>query len=275
MNATLRSHWTRVCVFAAVAALAGPTVNAQRRTPTNDWCANESWGDDREGVCEVREYTVPAAGATMTVDASPNGGINVDGESRGDIFIRARVVATADTVEEARAIASRVQVIATADRVEANGPRNAGRHEGWHVSYRLQVPPQTPLSLRTTNGGITIDNLNSRLDLRTTNGGLKLSRVGGDVEGRTTNGGVDVTLDGSGWQGAGLDLETTNGGVRLTLPDNYNAHLETATTNGRVSIDFPVAVQGTLGRSLSTDLGSGGPTIRVRTSNGGVKISRR
>jgi hypothetical protein len=30
-----------------------------------------------------------------------------------------------------------------------------------------------------------------------------------------------------------------------------------------------------MGRSLSTDLGSGGATIRVRTSNGGVKISRR
>jgi DUF4097 and DUF4098 domain-containing protein YvlB len=84
-----------------------------------------------------------------------------------------------------------------------------------------------------------------------------------------------VALDGTAWQGSGLNLETTNGGVHLTVPDNYNAHLETGTTNGRVSIDFPVSVQGTIGRSLSTDLGSGGATIRVRTSNGGVKISRR
>ena len=270
-----RSYWTRVCVFGAVLAVAGSTATAQRRSSGTDWCADESWGGDREGFCEVREYTVPAAGATLTVDASPNGGINVEGESRRDVFVRARVIATADTQDEARAIVSRVQVIATADRVEANGPRNLGRHEGWHVSYRLQVPPQTPLSLKTTNGGIAIDNVNSRLELSTTNGGLKLSRIAGDVEGRTTNGGIDVTLDGTGWQGNGLDLETTNGGVHVTVPDNYNAHLETGTTNGRVSIDFPVAVQGTLGRSLSTDLGSGGATIRVRTSNGGVKITRR
>jgi Putative adhesin len=275
MNWNRRNHWTRVCVFAAVVTLAGPAASAQRRASGGDWCGDEHWGDDRQGFCEVRDYTVPAAGATLTVDATPNGGISADGEPRNDISISARVSATADTAEEARAIVSRIQVTATADRVEATGPRGMGRHEGWSVSYRLKVPPQTPLTLRSTNGGIVIDNVNSRLDLQTTNGGLKLSRVGGDVEGRTTNGGIDATLEGSGWQGNGLDLQTTNGGVHLTLPDNYNAHLETSTTNGRVSIDFPVTVQGTLGRSVSTDLGNGGATIRLQTSNGGVKITRR
>ena len=34
-------------------------------------------------------------------------------------------------------------------------------------------------------------------------------------------------------------------------------------------------VQGMIGRSFSTDLGSGGPTLRVNTSNGGVKITRK
>jgi hypothetical protein len=275
MNAISRHHWTRACIFAAVVATVGTPAAAQRRAPGGDWCADENWGRDREGFCEVREYTLPAAGATLTVDASPNGGINVEGESRGDILVRARVIATADTEEQARAIASRVQVVATADRVEANGPRNLDRHEGWHVSYRLSVPRQTPLSLRTTNGGIGIDNVASRVELKTTNGGLKLSRMAGDVEGRTTNGGVNVDLDGSGWQGGGLELETTNGGVHVTVPANYNAHLDTGTTNGRVSIDFPVMVQGEVGRTLSTDLGSGGATIRVRTSNGGVKITRK
>ena len=275
MNSKSRSRWTRACVFAAIVATAGATATAQRRGSNTDWCADENWGSDREGFCEVREYTLPATAAPLTVDASPNGGINVEGTSRGDILVRARVVATADSPEEARAIASRVQVVATADHVEANGPRNLGRHEGWHVSYRLSVPTQTPLSLKTTNGGISVDNLNSRVNLATTNGGLKLSRMAGDVEGRTTNGGVDVTLEGTGWQGNGLDLETTNGGVRVEVPDNYNAHLDTGTTNGRVSIDFPVTVQGTIGRSLSTDLGSGGATIRVRTSNGGVRITKK
>jgi hypothetical protein len=264
-------------LFAAIvlAAFSSPMAAQRRIVPDSDWCADENWGRDRQGFCEVREYTVPAAGSTLTVDASPNGGIAVEGASRGDILVRARVVATATTEEEARAIAARVQVVATADHVDADGPRDLGRREGWHVSYRLAVPVHTPLSLRSTNGGISVDGVNSRVELRTTNGGVKLSRMGGDVEGRTTNGGIDVDLDGSSWQGAGLDVETTNGGVRLSIPAQYNAHLETGTANGSVNVDFPVTVQGTFGRSFSTDLGSGGAPVRVRTSNGGVRITKK
>jgi hypothetical protein len=262
-------------VLAGLTMALGGGAAAQRSGNADDWCRDESWGDDRRGFCEVREYTVPAAGATMSVDASPNGGISVDGASRGDILVRARVVGTAATEEEARAIAARVQIVATADRVTADGPRNLGRREGWHVSYHLDVPIQTPLSLRTTNGGIKIDNVNSRVEFRTVNGGVKLSRMGGDVEGRTNNGGVNVELDGATWQGAGLDVQTMNGGVHLSIPEQYSAHLETGTVNGSLKIDFPVTVQGTIGRSFSTDLGSGGPTLRVNTSNGGVKITRK
>jgi hypothetical protein len=253
----------------------GGSAAAQRRADGADWCSQESWGDDRQGFCEVREYTVPASGGTMTVDASPNGGISVEGSSRGDIFVQARVVATAATEAEARAIASRVQVTATAVRVDAEGPRNLGQREGWSVSYRLATPTTTPLSLRTTNGGINIDAIDSRVELKTTNGGLKLTRMAGDVEGRTTNGGIDVELEGNGWQGGGLDLQTTNGGVRVSVPAQYNAHLEAATTNGNVRFDFPVTVQGIIGKSFATDLGSGGATIKVRTSNGGVRITKK
>jgi hypothetical protein len=273
--------WARtVLVAAGLATVLTGVATAQRGVASDDWCRDENRGrdsgDDRQSVCEVREYSVPAAGATMTVDAAPNGGIDVEGSARGDILVRAKVVATADTEEEARALAARVQIVATADRVTADGPRGGlGRHEGWSVSYRLAVPTQTPLSLRSTNGGISIDNVNSRIEFKTVNGGVTLSRVGGDVEGRTSNGGINVDLDGSTWQGSGLDVETTNGGVRLAIPEHYSAHLETGTTNGSVRIDFPVTVQGMIGRSFSTDLGSGGPTLRVRTSNGGVKITKK
>ena len=258
-----------------IGAIGSPVAAQPQKASNGDWCANENWGADREGVCEVREFTVPAAGAALTVDAAPNGGIVVEGSSRSDIAVQARVVATAASEEEARAIASRVQVVATATRVESDGPRNLGRREGWHVSYRLAVPTNTPLSLTSVNGGISVDGVNSRVELTTTNGGVKLSRMAGDVEGRTTNGGIDVDLDGTGWDGTGLSLQTTNGGVRLMIPAQYNAHLETGTTNGSVKIDFPVMVQGTRPRSLSTDLGSGGATLRVRTSNGGVRITKK
>jgi hypothetical protein len=281
MNTTTR--WNAATALLVTAGLAtlltGAVAAQQRRGTSDDWCRDDnrgrSAGDDRQSVCEVREYTVPAAGATVTVDAAPNGGIDVEGSARGDILVRAKVVATAGTEEEARALAARVQVTATADRVTADGPRGSGRYESWSVSYRLAVPTHTPLALRSTNGGISIDNVNSRVEFTTVNGGVTLARIAGDVEGRTTNGGINVDLDGSTWQGSGLDVQTSNGGVRLSIPERYSAHLETGTVNGSVRIDFPVTVQGTIGKSFSTDLGSGGPTLRVKTSNGGVRITKK
>jgi DUF4097 and DUF4098 domain-containing protein YvlB len=106
---------------------------------------------------------------------------------------------------------------------------------------------------------------------------VRLQDVGGRVNGETRNGGLNVTLNGSKWDGEGLDVQTSNGGVDLRIPDDYNAELETRTVNGGLRIDFPITVQGELTsrRGLSTTLGSGGPLIRARTTNGGVTIRRR
>jgi hypothetical protein len=269
-------HFVFCAVLAISAAVPAPAVraDAQQVSTTDDWCRDESWGS-REGVCEVRNYTVAATGAVLAVDARPNGGIEVDGDSRRDIMILAKVVATARTEERARQIASAVRVDVTPEKVEADGPDNLGREEGWSVSYRLAVPEQTSLSLRSTNGGINISNVEGRIDFNTVNGGVKLSRLGGDVRGRTNNGGVDIELDGTTWQGEGLDVETHNGGVKLAIPDNYSAHLESSTVNGGFRVDIPMTVQGRINREINAQLGSGGPLVRVRTSNGGIKITRR
>jgi hypothetical protein len=267
---TILSYLLTLALTAGLNAATPP-----QRSSSDDWCRDENWGRDRETACEVREYTVPASGATLSVNAEPNGGISVAGTQRMDVLVRAKVSATADTLESARALLARIVVTATADHVSADGPGRTGDRESWSVSYRLSVPVRTPLSLRSTNGGVTIDNVVSQVDVRTVNGGVSLSRMGGDVKGRTTNGGVNVVLDGSTWDGAGLDVETSNGGVTLAIPRSYSAHLETGTTNGGLRLDFPVTVTGEIGRSFSTDLGGGGPTLKVRTSNGGVTIRQR
>ena len=96
----------------------------------------------------------------------------------------------------------------------------------------------------------------------------------GDVRGRTTNGGLRVELDGDEWDGEGLDVQTTNGGVSLYIPDDYSARLVTGTVNGGIRIDFPIMVQGNIGRRITTDLGNGGKTVRVTTTNGGVTVRK-
>ena len=79
------------------------------------------------------------------------------------------------------------------------------------------------------------------------------------------------------WEGAGLDVQTSNGGVTLNIPEGYNAELTTRTVNGGFRSDYPMTIQGELSprRGISTTLGSGGPPVNVRTTNGGVRITRR
>ena len=61
----------------------------------------------------------------------------------------------------------------------------------------------------------------------------------------------------------------------MTVPDNYNARLVAGTSNGSINVDFPITVQGRINRDIDTNLGSGGPTIRLRTSNGSVRVEKR
>src|SRR5204862_44973 len=84
----------------------------------------------------------------------------------------------------------------------------------------------------------------------------------------TVSGGHPLEID-------GRDVETHNGGVRMTLPEHYSAALETGTTNGRISIDFPVTVQGRITRYITTTLGAGGAKLRAITTNGGVSIKSK
>jgi len=265
-----------LCGIVTVLCALGPSAAAQRQD-SDDWCRDQNQDRDRAGFCEVRELTLPTSGS-LTVDASPNGGIKVEGAPRYDVHLRARVVATAGTEERARQIAGLVRVQSSGDRVSAEGPSQPDglqRRESWSVSYELAVPMQMSLALKSTNGGVSIRDVEGRIEFTTTNGGVRLANVGGDVQGRTTNGGVDIELDGATWRGEGLNVQTTNGGVRLSIPENYSARLEAGTTNGGVNSDFPVMSQGRRTRDIDATLGAGGAPIRVRTSNGGVRITKK
>jgi hypothetical protein len=241
---------------------------------SSDPCRDRGWDDSSYRHCEVREETMP--GGPLTVDAGRNGGIQVEGWDRSDIRIVAVVTAHARSESDARQIASGIQVQAGGGRVSSTGPESAGR-EGWSVSYRISVPRRNDLELKANNGGVSIAGVSGTIRFETRNGGVKLTDLAGDVRGETHNGGLSVALGGSQWEGTGLDVETTNGGVTLSIPDGYNADLTTRTSNGGFRSELPITVQGelTARRGLQTTLGSGGPPVNVRTSNGGFRINRR
>jgi len=239
-----------------------------------DSLACREWqNDSRANHCEIKEQTLAASGGVIKVDGRQNGGVSIKGSERNEILVRARIQSSAPTQAEADALASQIVVNTSGANIFASGPETR-KGQSWSVSYEVLVPRRTDLSLKSHNGGIAIADVNGRIDFEAINGGVVLSRVGGSVHGATTNGGLVVQLTGDRWDGEELDVRTTNGGIVMNVPANYSAHLETGTVNGNLQIGFPVTVQGNVSRELAVNLGSGGPTIRVKTTNGGVRINR-
>lgn len=252
-------------------------VQAQQRS-NEEWlrnCRDNDRGNDQVVFCDVQEFTLGAR-ERVTVDGRQNGSVSITGWDRSDIVVRARIQAWAGSESDARALAGDI----TIDRdgtIEADGPDGRmWNRRGWAVSYDISVPRQTDLDIETMNGSVRIQGVRGRLAFDATNGSITLEDVGGSVRGETTNGSVNIGLSGTQWDGSGLEVETTNGAVRITIPEGYNARLETGTVNGGMNFDFPITVQGKFSRrEISTNVGRGGPTIRATTTNGSVSVRRR
>jgi DUF4097 and DUF4098 domain-containing protein YvlB len=259
-----------------VAALAFPTaLIGQDDSHAQRWlqsCEN-NWDHDRAHFCELRNFTLRPQ-SKLSVDGRENGGVSFHGWDRNEVKVVAMIQANASDDAQAEALAKQVTITTDGGRIHADGPSSA-RRSWWSVSYEIYVPRHSNLEAVTQNGGVSAEAIEGDLDFQAMNGGIRVEDVAGDVRGETTNGGVSATLSGSSWRGRGLDLRTTNGGVSLTIPRAYNARLETGTTNGGMNIDFPITVQGMIGKRIQTQLGSGGPVVRVVTTNGGVRVRQQ
>lgn len=250
----------------------------RQSSPTDDPCARRSRDrNDRGHACEVRDSRLGAIAGPLAVDASPNGGIRVEAWDQQDVLVRAVVQTWAETEGEARELLGRVQVTAAGTTVSASGPSRDDdrRRQGWSVSFEIFAPRTVALDLTALNGGIALHGMRGESRFTTRNGGVALEDVGGRVSGRTQNGGVNVRLDGTRWEGAGLDVETTNGGVSLALPRDYSAALDVSTVNGGFRTEIPMTMQGRIDRQVRATLGSGGPPVTIKTTNGGVRVVSR
>ncbi len=253
--------------------------SSRNRNDHGDWMA-DCRRDDRDRVRFCEERTMgwkSSAGQSLAVDASPNGGVSVTGWDRDSVNVIVHVQANAADNAAARELAGQLRVVNENGRLRVDGPTSR-RYASWSVSFEIFAPRRVDLDLSTQNGPLEIADVTGRLRLDAQNGPLSLESVGGDVQARAQNGPLHVVLSGTRWEGQGLDAETQNGPLDLTIPDGYNAQLETGTINGPMDIGFPITVQGRIGmgsrRRITTTLGSGGTSIRAVTTNGPATLRR-
>jgi hypothetical protein len=265
----------------AVAVLVLPTALIAQESD-DEWLANcrengrDGW--DRARHCEIRETGMKATGQPLHIDPGMNGGVEIIGWSRSDsIAVTARIQINSRSMADADAIARDIKIESSGGTIRATGGSGAfGRHQNWSVNFIVMVPRRTDLNLSTENGPLSVEDVAGQMELATQNGPLSLSGVGGDVHASAQNGPLTVDLQGTKWDGAGLDAETQNGPADLRIPNDYNAKIEFGTVNGPMDLDFPltVTISGRIRNRISTTLGNGGPLIRVVTTNGPMSVRR-
>jgi DUF4097 and DUF4098 domain-containing protein YvlB len=264
----------KVVFFALMLATAPALLGQQNEEDWLEECRDYE-SSRRVPYCEIRSSGYrQAAGGLLTAEPNQNGGVTIRGWDRDSVHVQARIRAVARTESEAREIAEQVRVTTEPGTIRASGP-SLERNANWNVSFVVYVPRRTDVRAQTHNGPIGVRGVEGNIDVRAVNGPIALRELAGDVRARTQNGPISVTLGGTRWQGAGLDAETQNGPMVLYVPEGYNAQLETGTTNGPMSIGFPITVMGrALEKRITTTLGDGGPLIRARTQNGPLTIKR-
>ena len=159
------------------------------------------------------------------------------------------------------------------------------RRSGLQVRYVISIPAEFNVDLKTSGGGIRVDDLRGEVRAKTSGGGLTFGKIEGPIVGNTSGGGitlagcngkVDVRTSGGGIEigsGSGdLIAETSGGGIKI---DEFDGDAFVRTSGGAIRIN---RIDGAIDASTS-----GGPIIaslgrqpkkdcRLHTSGGGITV---
>lgn len=207
----------------------------------------------------------------------------------------------------------RVQSSQSGDQIRVT-VREPGSWIGFHSSTALievQVPAEVDLDIRTSDGRVEIAPVTGRVAVQSSDGSVVLQGVHGDTHVRTSDGSIDAkgmdgrlyasTDDGSirvkgrfdtlelrtgdgrifadAAKGSAMReswmLESSDGPLTLRIPPDLDADLDARTGDGRIAFDLPVTVSGSMNRrDVHGRLNRGGPPLRLRTSDGSIRIER-
>ncbi|MFL6212710.1 MAG: DUF4097 family beta strand repeat-containing protein [Blastocatellia bacterium] len=147
------------------------------------------------------------------------------------------------------------------------------------ISFEVKLPRELGVaSFTSTNGSVSLSDVGGQLTVETTNGKIKLDQVSGIDRAKSTTGGIEATLRQSA-NPRPITLETTNGGIDLEFQDDFNGTLDASTMRGGIKVDesyddIKIDKKFPMGAQASGNIGSGGPTVTVKTMNGGIKINK-
>ena len=144
------------------------------------------------------------------------------------------------------------------------------------VEYTLTVPRGARIEgVSLVNGSLDIEGVQGEVRASLVNGKVKANDLSGEVNLSSVNGAIEVNAAGLA-ESRSISLNAVNGSIVLSVPSGANAQVRASTVHGPITNDFGLSVdEGQyVGRSLSGQIGSGGPPIRLNNVNGSISIKR-
>lgn len=179
------------------------------------------------------------------------------------------------------------------------------------LRIEVHMPREADLNVDTGDGGVESQAVNGSVDIHTGDGHITLNGAKGDIRLRTGDGHIEahgldgkveatsgdghVRIDGrfdvlniktgdgsinaqvnSGSKMASSwTIRTGDGSVDLVLPDGFSADVDAQTRDGRISLGFPITVEGGLSTSqVHGKLNGGGAPLTIHTGDGSIHLRR-
>jgi hypothetical protein len=181
------------------------------------------------------------------------------------------------------------------DKVElqVRVPNQWGFHLNMHrgVRVEIQVPPQSTLDLHSGDGHISVNGVAGQARLDTGDGHIDVQDFNGSIHGhtgdghmsvdgvftdldlRTGDGHIDLTVRPGSKMANGWLIHTSDGRVEAKLPQDLAAEIYANTGDGKIQLDLPVTVNGSIESTrIRGKLNGGGPLLEITTGDGGIHI---
>lgn len=131
------------------------------------------------------------------------------------------------------------------------------------------------LRLKSGDGHIDAANLDGSLDVNTGDGRVNVSGRFDSLGVNTGDGSIEARVLSGSKVASNWRMHSGDGHINVWLPGDLNADIEAHTGDGKITMDIPVMVSGSLSHSyVHGKLNGGGGTFSVTTGDGSIHLQK-
>jgi len=243
-----------------------------------------------------RETARFSYGGTVTLIAAPRGSVTVEGWSRNEVEVTAKIELQAPTEADLDQLAkvntfvfdedlNHISVLTTGTHDRAFMKQSAKNFPKkllnlpWKIDYRVRVPINTDLEVNAGHGEVKLSGIEGALRISATESDTALTLTGGTVTGTVTAGSITFSIPARSWRGGGADIRIASGTINVDLQPGFSGDIDADvlrtgkiinTYEGLTSREKP----GLTERTVRARAGAGGAYFKFTVGDGTVNIRR-